>query len=426
MPEFIAQFESDSADVYGINKINYWWHKAVRQWFQEKVSDPASFTKPSGFKGCETWPFNGLGLNLDYCGITPFVKHLAETEGDEVIGRIYEHIRDGQMFIDAILSSTSEPIYNWLPDFFDRYLQGGYYQVSTATLLKDVNGTFTIDSITDTLKTFYPECPQMGAQIYRIDLDYDSISTNATMDLTLQGSGINPDYLTILLYKCKDNALTYLDAGHDISLGDLRTLTNDGYDLIAVLVNSYGEAPYGSTSGLTLMVRVPTPPALNFNTIEIRILDITYECYEEWEDTDTTFQHHHGGSWKATGQFSGYTFTGSNSWGAGDHACSVSVSLTLDPVTMRVTGFEASEQCGNPYWTRNVTIRDVPGMELPFMEGWSDLNWQVVGSPQACGYFDYEGVTLGIEPQHVHWYQICSSPSCVDDGSQILISIYNE
>ncbi|MBD3298371.1 MAG: hypothetical protein GF341_06935 [candidate division Zixibacteria bacterium] len=52
----------------------------------------------------------------------------------------------------------------------------------------------------------------------------------------------------------------------------------------------------------------------DFNKAEIFIADITYDCDDEWKDTTSTFENHHGASWDVTGEFVDNVFSGMKMW----------------------------------------------------------------------------------------------------------------
>lgn len=412
---------------------NSWWHYAVQQWFPSVVPGSPAPAIPEKFAGHEYEPFKGLIAGSTYSsdrdhgyGLTSYVRFLEMKFGKNAIGDIYLELVRTESLHSGLLAGAGDDVYNWLPEYFDKLLQGELYNASTAAMAANVTDSYTIDSDFDTLATFYRGCPHLGAQIYRFELDYDSISIDAVLDLSIAGSGINQDYVTLLVYQYKDGAIAYIGAGNDVKVAGLRDLTQAGYDILAVAVNSYSEDPHTGTTAITVTGAVSTPRVFDFNHAEIYIIDITYDCYEEWEDTTRTFENHHGASWIVDGAFTDNTFNGMKTWTSGDYVCSLFVSITVDPVTLDITDFSASERCGQPTYKQSATIQSVPGKPLPFVGSENYLRWYVGATPTVCDYFEYERIIQGFPPQYDHWYQTCNSSTCLDGDPYISVDIYNQ
>ena len=136
--------------------------------------------------------------------------------------------------------------------------------------------------------------------------------------------------------------------------------------------------------------------------------------------------NHHGAQWEVSGEFTDNTFYGFEIYVSGDYACTLSVSVTVDPVSMDLLSFAASERCGKPSYQQSRSIESVPGMNLPFVGSANYPAWQERGTTSVCDYFSYTGIIRGTPPQYDHWYSICTNSACIDEDSQIRVELYNQ
>jgi hypothetical protein len=417
----------------GVRGHDHWFHYATIFWTDHKFSP--GLTPPTGFTGKERIPLKGIA---DPCednmseGDAAVVEYFAENYGFDAVLQILRRWgtsgSGSERMIVSMDGTIADPAYVWYPEFVQQYLTGGIYDVSASAFLAAKSGSWVIDEVTDTLKVFSGKNHELSANLYHVDLRPEVLNTNAVVYFTITAGDVIYPHLQVQVYRYDGTSLQFLGDGDTVSIEDAHTIAEAGDDLLAAVIYSDYENPFWCDKhDVTLEVSVYNPPVLDFNTAEIRIYNITYDCYEEWKDTTSNFTNHHGASWKAPGQFNGYTFNGLKTWeGTDNYICSTRIAITIDPITMGVTDFSSSEWCGKATYKQSYTIQSVPGMELPFMQGWSYLNWRVVGSGQACSYFDYESVIQGFPPQYDHWYLRCTNPTCPDEDAEILISIFNE
>lgn len=344
----IAQ-KSPSPDDY-VEPGNVWWHKGVTLWSGIEFGGAHAPSRPKLLAGNEMKALEGLpvGLNNYYLAIkhgyawTAIVEYLTRRYGNDILGTIYERIRGGQRPAMALLKSLPEPEYNWWPHFADQYLNGNIYEVETAMLLVRVvdSDRFMIKTAEDILWNAEKNYNQLSAHLHRIIPECTLIDESAALELSISYAGVDPDYISLLVYKEKDGVLEFVNEGNTVHVKDLKDLTIYGYEILAVVVNSFTEEPYTEKPKINLTARVTKQP-YNWCSISIGLLSAQFTT-----DEDSTFWDEEWAiRWEGEGTFSGNTFTAS--WSGrpepGGEVSTGELTVVLDPATLDVTSFSAQE-----------------------------------------------------------------------------------
>ena|GEM_PF-1298014 len=356
------------------------WDHAVRAWIEKKFVDPGSFTQPKDFKGNEMQALAGLPVG-DFTresavkhghGWSAVVEYLTATKYDErLLGNIYVQIQTEEKWpMYALFDLIPDPAYNWWPQFVSGYLDGQIYGVDPGLFQLGIlpDHKFRIKSASDTLAEFSPLCKQVSAELYEITPDYAQISKSAQIELNVSSPDINPDYLTLIVYKCKDGVLTHIGDGNKVTVSNIYDLTIGGYYIIVAAVNSFNEPPYGDIEPLYVRMRVIVPPPYNWCRVNFGNLRVHFTEVDGGGDGTDYWDDEWYSEWEGEGGWDGNTFTASwsgrydPSWGT----TSGHLQVTLDPDTRDVVGFTGSRVITSPYGY--VAVDSISGNTIEFNE----------------------------------------------------------
>ncbi len=350
-----------------------WWHRAVKEWAGVEFGGPQAPERPNCFYGLEAKALEGLPIGIEWyliaschgVGWSAVVEYLTQRYGNNIVNSIYARIKDGERTATALLEALPEPEFNWWPHFVDQYLHGNIYDAEYIKLLTGVPESlcFRIKTFEDTLWIADTDYNQLSAKLHRIIPDYALVDESATLELRIDYTQINPDYITLVVYKEKNGVLEYLGEGEQLVVKDLKTLTIEGYEILAVVINSYAEEPYTQKPKIKLTARVTKQP-YNWCRISMGLLSAHFTT-----NNDSTFWDEEWAiEWEGEGAFSDHTFTAS--WtGVTDPLGGVStgdLTVVLDPVTLDVTSFTASKIYTDAWGFESVD--SVSGSNIPFYE----------------------------------------------------------
>jgi hypothetical protein len=352
---------------------NMWLHPSCYFWFMEKFTDDPDYV-PSDFKGNEMDPFTGIGELIGISeGVSAVIKYLADRYGDSIVVEMLEDWSDGKTHsIRALVNSVPDPEYVWWPGFCREYIKGNVYNVKPDTFLAHVASTFDVASASDTLKLFSGTYRDLSAKMYRINLNYGDIDSKARIRFGLDATGVNLDYTTVMVFGLKGGTLEYFSEGTPALIVEgVRALTTAGYDLIAVVVNSFNQAPYNENSNIELEVEIVSELEMAYNWCRISIGYVNMhfsigDTADYWVKT--------GMSWEGEGSFSGNTFTATwhdteDSWDSWKIS-SGSLTVVVDPVrtdSFDVMSFSATKIADRPGGGYPETT-SVSGTDVPFDE----------------------------------------------------------
>ncbi|MCK4385577.1 MAG: hypothetical protein KAW52_04860 [candidate division Zixibacteria bacterium] len=346
-----------------------WLHHASEIWVEEKFTEETNYV-PSDFPGQEMDPFAGIGSFIEIEGMAALIKYWVDHYGDNVLVKILGAWADSRVHsIDAVLDNIDDPEYVWWPDFFYEYVSGNIYGVKGDVFSGNPTGRFDINSAADTLKVFTGSYLDLSAKLYRINLNYAHIDTNAQIRFDLSATGANLDYVTITVFSVKDGYLQYLThSTPELTIKGIKALTQNGNDLLVAVINSLTEEPYTGSRDIDLNVRVISKPELPYNWCRIEFYANMHFSVGDTAD----FWEQRLANWEGEGAFSGKTFTAM--W----HDIEVSpgmfssgnMTVEVDremPGSFNVVSFYATKTDSIPVY-EGTTITSVSGSNIPFDE----------------------------------------------------------
>ena len=233
------------------------------------------------------------------------------------------------------------------------------------------SGTSTvywIKTADDTLWEKVKSFDQLSAQIYRIIPDYALIDKSAGLELSISYTSMDPDYISLHVYREKNGVLTYVGEGDTVHVKDLKELTY-GYEILPVVINSFTEEPYTEKPSIEFTARV-TKQAYNHCSIDIGHLSAEFIT-----DTDDTLKNEEWSiGWEGEGTFEGNIFT--VSWEGrpepGGHVSSGQLTVVLDLATLNVVSFSAQKIF--TYANGDQSVDRVSGGNVPFHDIASEPN----------------------------------------------------
>jgi len=197
---------------YRYDERSHWLRSAIGLWAQEKLVTTTGHVPPR-FRGCEMAPFDGIragcgsgdvesALRHGY-GLSALIKYLV---GEEFFGE------EGLLQLHADL-------------FAAQAVDGFHTSVGPS-----------ID--------FYGCLPDLSARIYGIVLDDDDVEDEDKLRLAVSSPSVGQEDLMVLVFGYQNSEIEFLGAGSELILDDLKGLTEGGWDLLAVVVNSRCHMPY--------------------------------------------------------------------------------------------------------------------------------------------------------------------------------------
>ncbi|MBK7104843.1 MAG: hypothetical protein IPH62_06135 [Ignavibacteriae bacterium] len=379
----LVQFLYDQRN--GIKKSAYpsnfhWVNEACSAWLEEKFSDEINYipevwkeNKLSPLEGLQTLPntSNDQIISHGY-GLSALIKYLVSKFGESILIDIYSDLKNGKHPVDAVCRTEENRIgefeypVEWWEDFLKEYILGNVYSDISLSELTDKfkTGNFKILTNTDTLKTFTNKYQDLSGKLFTVSLNYPEIDPSA--QIIFKVSGANKKYLT--LFKYNDKVLEYLATDYDkIVVDDIKTLTQNGWNFLALVSNNRYSQPYTAQHEITLDVKIeknkPNNNLSDFNTCGFGLdLEAIIKTTDENGNSESTkslsFNWY---IYNAKGSFSGNTFTGSFNERSGEFIGSITATLneSLTQVTNFTYKFEYTPSSDNK------SIYLVSGTDIP-------------------------------------------------------------
>ncbi len=265
-----------SHDAEAVDPGHYWLWNSVIAWSEKIFTEDAGYQRPATFPGNEMAPFNGIragagdGSDLDLetrhgHGMSAVIEYLVSDSrfGVDGIKGTYETIATGSTPTAALLNNMDALVTTWWPEFFENYVGGEVYGVSSDVFTSHAS-EWTVDDVNDTLITFSQDYPDLSAKLFRIDLEYSSFDESADLIMTLTGELSTP--VSIVAFRIDGTSANYLgqatsqgSASYEIS--NLQNLISGGLDqLLIVAVNCNVSETYMAQSNLDLQMKIETEP----------------------------------------------------------------------------------------------------------------------------------------------------------------------
>lgn len=337
----------------GVNKSSYWLDQAVRYWSEELFTDDANYKNPPNFLNYAMEPFNSMELidNVDLykhsIGMSSVIKYLTDSEkfGVAGVGKMYQLISNNKNIlpVSALLKTMDDLTPDWWPDFFKEYISGNIYNVPFSYFQGNLSGNWSIAGITDTIKVFQANDPQIGhyvdlsAKMFEVTLPNTNIFEEEDNLLFRMDTPSGLHDLALVVFGVKNNIPTYLGTANarDFVVPNLKQYWDDGTkQFLVVLVNSREtSSDYLGYTDINLTVSFKKQKIYNRLLIDYRILNNRHNEQTGISGTTTT--------WESTGDhqrdeaiFEGSliedTFTGS------------STVVEDTPTSSRITNYSAT------------------------------------------------------------------------------------
>lgn len=413
-----------------------WFAYASAIYMKEKfagVSDyvPAMFpiVGMSPFTGMEagkdlyTWGAAGpssIGGRILYhekhhaMGMYPFIRYLDQQypDDEELYMRTLREIilSESQKPIEGIIQAVEEPEYLWWPEFIDRYLTRQLSDIPEKQLLEkiDLNDEVHFIDETDTVKYFDRSYGDLSAKLCKVNLSPNLsafvLEEGDMLNFKLGPKSLNLDYVTVLVYGYRNEELTLLKQGNDVTLENVKGLIDDGYTtLVAAVVNSASEP-------------VKDDPETRTNDEEPLDIELTIKMVRErtwsWKYvtvdavvTDALFRDSSGDetSWESFSfdltdvllepSEDGSLFTASFTNQTSDYRYEVRIDITIDTETLQITDFylfSKSESLSDNVVTlsEKYEISAKEGISIPVVYQDPDYLTHQVSGGNVCGVID--------------------------------------
>ena len=377
---------------------NAWLTHATEAWSETLAAGWADHL-PSDFAGHEGEPLRGLqgGGSTDVVlhrehgfGMLPLIHHLVDQYGEAVVFRIFDTIKTLDSWpVRSIDESIEEEVNEWWPAFMKRYIAGDLCGVTADQLMAHREGTFIVDSENDRHATFEASYVDVSANLYVVDLGYPGFAANDSIRFTVTSGSVAPEDLQLQLFKLQDGDLEFLtEAGASLTVADVAGMTQQGWDLVAVVVNSdHGIPPNKSRTDITLQIDITdAPDALPYLYFEFETFVLADYAYSTGGSSSSTGTFYLDGR----GTFSGNTFQGAwHDLPDGENLRSGYVTIVLDLQAQAVTSFAMADtlQMGD-----DRVIIEAAGAGLTAPE---------VGSHYL--YYDEQGEVVASHLSHLYW-----------------------
>lgn len=422
-----------SAYAWAVCKqAHFWFDEATAAWIEEKFTNVTNYF-PEVRSGNEHAPFD-KGMHWDpyigvYCigeedasvqghgyGLSALIKYLVTRYGEAILIKMYNDIKDWNVHpIEAI---CQEDPAEWWDEFLKEYMLGNVYNdVSIDDWLSGKEDNYQISSESDVSKTFTKNYQELSASIYYIRLNYPGINSNAEAVFTI--SGASKRNLTLFKFNSAKQIEYIASDKNKLVLKDLKTLTDNGWNIFAVVSNNRYSSPYTSEKEISLDMKIIQP--LTFNRCDIDLEAIGH--YTQSGVTDGvpyTYDYDYGFAGEGIlvyGSFSGNLFTGTTTTTKSTYTITETITAELNEDRDMMISFTGLRDfLWDDGTTRNFHIS---GTNLPIYPG-SDSGFQISGE-ETCDH-----ITLTHDQQAAigaNWTM--NSLEC-NSGSNITISFRTE
>ncbi len=387
----VVQSLYDPRNFYSKAKLeapHLWLDEACSVWVEEKFSDTQKYVSGAR-QGNELAPFNGVvaGAANDAgehgYGLSGMIKYLVSQYGESCILKMYEQLKGGSSAMASVILATTSPV-EWWEDFLRQYVLGDIYGMGIPQLTANREGMFRVISESDSLETFTAEYPDLSGKLYVIRLEDESFDENATLSLSVEG-GMGE--VTAIKYRLDPLNVEFVGTGtEEVTVSGLKSLTDSGWHVIALVSNSRSIDPYteNSTIKLTCRVKAPVNPGFNFFSLHPELIgDFEHISYvDSAYNRSYTTVFFPASSPYGYGTLNGTTFSGTRGEN-GDKTISGTFTIEFDDTFQNILSIEAAQTSTTPGKNgsgdsfHNVTFnaRNIPLYQI---DG-TDYNFRLIG-----------------------------------------------
>ncbi len=269
------------AQVYDANyaaNARLWLHKAVGLWAEYRYAANPNYLPPD-FVGHTRAVFDGMvwgaeGPRAEVLGhgygMAPMISYLvdrAEAVGDHtLLADIYNRILNHNDPVAALLVEAPAPVNEWWPDFLAKYIEGSIWPIyNVGGIEYDGHGIFYAGG--DTTLTFTSGMRDLSARLYRIGLDRPGLGPTAQVRFRLNAPNLTDDQVSIVVFRNKSGVFEELARGHSVTIDDVASLNDNGYELYALITDARHDYPYTGLATVTLTATLAEPVDLSLITL---------------------------------------------------------------------------------------------------------------------------------------------------------------
>ncbi len=278
----------------------------------------------------------------------------------------------------------------WWPAYVRDLAEGDVVAIGDVPWVEAASGVWSINDPDDSATLFSSDLTDLSARIYSIRLDHNDIDASAEARFVLDSNELDSPDLQLMVFRRQGGQLTHLASGQEVWIGGLREMRMSGAHLLAVVCNSYYEAPYSATRNATLAVTIEEEPeggVFDLPRVDFRLGLVTENMHYEgdgcWQadgplSTSYTFDLS-GGSWTGTTYQVDYDQTFSDP----SYRDQVSLQIVLNGAGTEVESFHIDWTQTQYGITNTVTDHMVvswAGGGLPYVSGAPDTYvYQLIG-----------------------------------------------
>jgi len=245
----------------------YWVEEASSVYAEEYFTSTANYTS-SIRNGHQMAPFKGFLAgateNAQYhgYGMSAFVKYMSEQYGSEKLVKVYNYeAANNSNILDGFNNAYGVAMSDIYDDFINAYILSEVYDdFGASNLLGETNGSFAINSTSDTLKVFEETYPALSAKVYKIDINYANF--NDQNSLLMHSDGMKK-----MVYKIEGGNISFLGGSFDdYTLNNLNEIQQQNALILVVMVSQY----YSESSGM-LELKVATSKPVSFDGVGYKV-----------------------------------------------------------------------------------------------------------------------------------------------------------
>jgi hypothetical protein len=212
-------------------------------------------------------------------GMYPFIKYLDKRFPDDKglwIRIIREKLNsEFHTSMEGIIAAIEEPEYQWWPSFFEKYMTRQLVDVPADEFLKLFPGVdYQVDFLNEKDASHLNEddYTDLSARLFCVNFLFPSFENEASLNLKLGPNMEHFDYVTAMAFGLKENSLEYFDHSTDLTISQLKTLKENGYSSIPiVVVNSGNGIPVGEMQHIELESILKTAPQV-FSGVDVDLI----------------------------------------------------------------------------------------------------------------------------------------------------------
>ena len=312
------------------------------------------------------------------------IKYITSKYGNNSLVTIYENVYNGQSVTRAVSSVLPVGLsYTWksyLKSLFSfEIYKSDLFRTSTLlSTAKIKSQNFLIDSADDTLKVFESSLQDLSATIFSVNNLFDNLQDNAKLEFVCEGWELQ-------VYKVNGSTSSLLASGTDTIIVDkFKDLSDDGYQIVAVLINDELNLPYDSKKDYNMQIRVKAPKTIKWIYFAVSYTGTFDYTTSQGTETRVSESGMDFTIWNKGGEFSGNTVQLTQDSTDSYNQTNSTIELTFDDIDnpSTITNFTFL-QTENSVKYDVTTNNAASGSGVPFTKdkyGSTGLKWRFEGN----------------------------------------------